>query len=172
MESGIFFFYEEINNAIREVDERNMRIFIRRGFNIFLLHGLSPIELRNLRLLFHLSAYQRSLLRNETLDWTSEGMFQREERWLMSQLMDNYVLRRERNRNNRNRMRILVRGRYNNFEPNIAILQGLAIGFALNIFTLILLMVHRTRPKLKMGLFCGMVLSIVFVNIPFLFRGK
>ena len=160
---------EEINNAIREVDERNMRLFIRRGFNIFLLHGISQIELRNLRLLFHLSAYQQSLLRHENLDWTSEGMFEREERWLMSQLMDNYVIRRNRNRTHRG-MRIVVRGRYNNFESNFAILQGLAIGFALNVFTFVLLMVYRARPKLKMGLFCGMLLSIIFVNIPFLFR--
>ena len=71
-----------MGEVINDTNPRNMR----RGFNIFLLHGLSPIELRTMRLLFHLSEYQQSILRGDQLDWSEEGIFQREERWLINQL--------------------------------------------------------------------------------------
>ena len=79
--------FNEIYNHISAIDnnyERNMR----RGFNIFLSHGLGIIELRMMRLLFHLSLHQQSLQRGLQLDWSEEGMFRREERWLINQLQN------------------------------------------------------------------------------------
>lgn len=169
---------EEINNSIREVDERNMRL-MRRGFNIFLLHGFSQEELRNFRLLFHLSRLQTSLLRGENLDWNSEAMYQREERWLMAQLIDNNrpgrrLSRRENERNNlvglNSNIGVYVGIRRERRESNIYFLEGLVIGFALNIFTIIPLFVNRTRPKLSLGLFSGMFISIFITILPFLFK--
>ena len=164
---------EEINNTIREINNAH-NSQLRRGFNIFLLYGLSPMELRNLRVLFHLSAYQQSLLRNEVLDWSAEGMFAREERWLMSQFTNNHILSGDEffgmsdNElfpiiNSANRL-------YENLESNLALLQGIAIGFMLNIFTIVLLMFYRPRSKKLLGLFFGMCLSILMGLIPFLLK--
>ena len=91
---------EQIQQNIREVlNNRNPRN-MRRGFNIFLLHGLSNIELRTMRVLFHLSAYHQSMLRGNQLDWSEEGMLEREERWLINQL--NGPLLNNNNNNNGN----------------------------------------------------------------------
>ena len=88
--------FNEIYNHISAIDnnyERNMG----RGFNIFLSHGVGIIELRMMRLLFHLSLYQQSLQRGFQLDWSEEGMFRREERWLINQLHNSSL-----NNNNNN----------------------------------------------------------------------
>ena len=77
--------FNEIYNHISAIDnnyQRNMG----RGFNIFLSHGVGIVELRMMRLLFHLSLHQQSLQRGLQLDWSEEGMFRREERWLINQL--------------------------------------------------------------------------------------
>jgi len=80
--------FEEFNavynhiSAINNNYERNMG----RGFNIFLSHGVGAAELRIMRLLFHLSLHQQALQRGMQLDWSEEGMFRREERWLINQL--------------------------------------------------------------------------------------
>ena len=44
---------EQINNSMREIDNQNNNR--PRGFNIFLAHGVSPNELRTLRVIYHLS---------------------------------------------------------------------------------------------------------------------
>ena len=88
--------FNEVYNHISAIDnnyERNMG----RGFNIFLSHGVGIIELRMMRLLFHLSLYQQSLQRGFQLDWSEEGMFRREERWLINQLHNSSL-----NNNNNN----------------------------------------------------------------------
>ena len=165
---------EEINNSIREInDTNNNQRLLRRGFNIFLLHGLSPAELRNLRVLFHLSAYQQSLLRNEILDWSTEGMFAREERWLMSQFTNNQILNGDESLGiNDNEFFPIMNSTnlYENLETNLALIQGIAIGFILNIFTLILLLFYRPKSKKLFGLFLGMFLSILLSLIPFILR--
>ena len=166
---------EEINNTIQEINNtNNNQRFTRRGFNIFLLHGLSQRELRNLRLLFHLSAYQQSLLRNEILDWSTEGMFLREERWLMSQLTNNPILNNDEiigiNDNELFPIIDTANRIYENLESNLALLQGIAIGFMMNIFTVVLLLFYRPRSKKLLGLFFGMFISILLSLIPFLYR--
>ena len=181
---------EDIRNNIRNViNGRNQRN-IRRGFNIFLLHGLSPIELRAMRILFHLSAQQQSLIRGEDLDWSEEAMFQREERWLINQLNnplfnsnndnDNDSERDNERDNEREMINVnnnyislninesdAIRRRYIvnllnfDFEPNYLFLMGFCAGILFNIFGIILLLC-RFRKKFKIGLIFGIIISIFF----------
>ena len=181
---------DNIQNNIREViDGRNPR-YSRRGFNIFLLHGLSLNELRTMRILFHLSASQQSLLRGEDLDWTEEAMLQREERWLISQLNgpllnnNNNNEEQERDneretiiRNNNNtyiRLNINendgVRIRYEEtlfnfeFEPIYAFLIGFCVGFIVNFFG-IFLFFCRFHKRFKIGLIWGIITSLLFYSM-------
>ena len=179
---------ENIHNNIREViNGRNPR-YSRRGFNIFLLHGLSIDELRTMRILFHLSASQQSILRGEDLDWTEEGMIQREERWLINQLngplLNNNNNEQERdneremvNRNNNyNYIRLNinedegVRIRYHDtlfnfeFEPIYIFLIGFCIGFIVNILGIILLFC-RFHKRFKIGLIWGIITSLIFYSM-------
>ena len=90
--------FNEIYNHISAIDnnyDRNRG----RGFNIFLSHGVGIIELRMMRLLFHLSLYQQSLQRGFQLDWSEEGMFRREERWLINQLHNSSLNNNNSNEN-------------------------------------------------------------------------
>ena len=90
--------FNEIYNYISAIDnnyDRNMG----RGFNIFLSHGVGIIELRMMRLLFHLSLHQQSLQRGFQLDWSEEGMFRREERWLINQLHNSSLNNNNSNEN-------------------------------------------------------------------------
>jgi hypothetical protein len=90
--------FNEIYNHISAIDnnyDRNMG----RGFNIFLSHGVGIIELRMMRLLFHLSLHQQSLQRGFQLDWSEEGMFRREERWLINQLHNSSLNNNNSNEN-------------------------------------------------------------------------
>ena len=82
-------------SAIANNYQRNMG----RGFNIFLSHGVGIIELRMMRLLFHLSLHQQSLQRGFQLDWSEEGMFRREERWLINQLHNSSLNNNNSNKN-------------------------------------------------------------------------
>jgi hypothetical protein len=177
---------EEINNNLREITNEPNPRNLRRGFNIFLLHGLSYFELRTLRLLFHLSTYQQSLLRGVVLDWTEEGMYQREERWLINQLngplfssnnnneqeRDNETERIIRNNNyislniNENENdeieRRYIENLINfNFEYSYLFLMGFCFGFLVNIFGFLLLFC-KFKPRFKIGLICGMLISIIF----------
>ena len=64
-------------------------IFLTRGFNQFLLYGMSPEELHTLRLLFHSAIYYQHMQRNSIIDWSQEAMLRREEEWLRAQLNSN-----------------------------------------------------------------------------------
>ena len=92
--------FNEIYNHISAIDNNYARN-MGRGFNIFLSHGVGIIELRMMRLLFHLSLHHQSLQRGLQLDWSEEGMFRREERWLINQL-HNSSLNSNNNNNNDN----------------------------------------------------------------------
>ena len=175
---------EQINNNLSGINQTNARN-IRRGFNIFLQHGLSDIELRSMRLLFHLSVHQQSLLRGIPLDWTEEGMLRREERWLINQLNNSNLNNNEQdrdneremiNRNNNNYISLNVSDNdFENdirrrtiesiinfeFEPSYYFLMGFCVGFIINIFSLLLL-VCNFKPRFKIGLICGMLLSMLF----------
>ena len=115
--------FEEFNavynhiSAINNNYERNMG----RGFNIFLSHGVGAAELRIMRLLFHLSLHQQALQRGMQLDWSEEGMFRREERWLINQL-HNSSLNNNNNNDNESQERdnereiIINRSNSNNYN--------------------------------------------------------
>ena len=80
---------EEINNNLDEINsvinQNPNRRRNARGFDIFLSHGLSPEEVRALRAIFHFSQAQQSLVSGVPLDWSNNGIYLREERWLINQ---------------------------------------------------------------------------------------
>ena len=165
---------EELNNNLNDINNnQNDENHPMRGFDLFLLYGLALNEVRTLRLLFHLSAYQQSLLSGVPLDWTAEGIYQREESWLLNQLR-----RDNRNEdNNENYMTLyinegglLIRNR-NEYQNNIMyiFLLGFFLGFITNISG-ILLLICRFRPLFKLGLICGMITSIIFFSKVFHIR--
>ena len=178
---------EQLNNIRDILNGRNQRN-IRRGFNIFLLHGLSVIELRTLRILFHLSAQQQSLLRGEDLDWSEEAMYQREERWLINQInsplfnnnnndndserdnereminINNNYISLNINDGDTTRRRYIVNLLNLEFEPNYFFLMGFCVGFLINIFGFSLLLCSF-KKKFKIGLICGIIISIIFYSM-------
>ena len=92
---------EEITNNLEQLLHNRNPGYVRRGFNIFLLHGLSLVELRTMRLLFHLSIYHQNSLAGNQLDWSQEAMLYREERWLINQL-NNRILNNNNDNNDNN----------------------------------------------------------------------
>ena len=90
------------NNNTNE--NTNAMLTINRGFNRFVLYGVSPNEIAMIRLFFHSSMYQRSIQQNITLDWSREGILEREEMWLRSQSnnlrLNNHHYPHNRNNNN------------------------------------------------------------------------
>ena len=164
----------QINQSINDINERNNEI-LQRGFNRFLNYGITIQELHLLRFLFHSAMYQQARIRGFEFEWTVQSMIEREENWLRSQVRIN------NNQINRGRyITLLVRNDFNNhdlrrrrriidYEPNFCFFQGLIIGFLLNIFTILFLLIFRFRPKFKMGLQVGMIMGIFILVIPYLF---
>ena len=144
---------EEMNNNLNEINNNQNNLYNPiRGFDIFLLHGLSSNEVRTLRLLFHLSAY--------------EGIYHREESWLLNQLRAP-----NRNEENENYLTLYVneggllfRNR-NSSENNMIyiFLLGFFIGFITNISG-ILILFCRFKPMFKVGLLFGMITSGLFLS--------
>ncbi len=183
---------EEMNNSIREIDNNNHQN--PRGFNIFLAHGLSPNELRTIRILYHLSYLHNNIANNRNVDMSPQAMFQREENWLRTQMNNNRSIRNNYH-NNYYRRNIIIRNPRNNtitlyvnnnnldgirqrrfyrhahYEPNILFLQGFIFGLVLNVFTLCIIMVTRPRTKFKIGLMLGMLLSMC-ITFPFMVETK
>ena len=176
---------EQINNSMREIDNHNRNDGMLRGFNIFLAHGITPNELRTLRLIYHLSYLHNNLLRGRNIDLSPQAMFQREENWLRGQLNNNIrnrrniVIRNNRGNNymtlyvnnNGNRFRERRYYRHFNYEPNINFLQGFIFGVVLNVFAICILMISRPRAKFKIGLVFGMLLSFC-LTFPFMLEPK
>ena len=193
--------FNEIYNHISAIDnnyERNLG----RGFNIFLSHGVGIIELRMMRLLFHISLHQQSLHRGMNLDWSEEGMFRREERWLINQLHNSSINNENNNEpqerdnereiiinrssnNNNNYISLSINDNSNindilrrriieninfEFEPNYYFLMGFCVGFITNFFGLLLL-ICKFRPRFKIGLLFGTLLSMFFFFMT-IFAGK
>ena len=102
--------HEEINNNLDEINsninqaqnQNNNQNNPRRarGFDIFLSHGLNAEEVRALRVIFHFAQAHESLMNGVPLDWTNNGIYTREERWLINQL--NVMNMNNRNRNEEN----------------------------------------------------------------------
>ena len=152
---------EELNNNLNEINNNQINENNQiRGFDLFLEHGLNSNEVRTLRVLFHLSQYQQSLLNGVPLDWTSEGIYQREESWLLNQF-------RGQNRNEENNENYLTlyvneggllyrnRSEYQNNMIYI-VLSGFIMGFITNVSG-ILLLICRFKALFKLGLICGMI---------------
>ena len=103
--------HEEINNNLDEINSntnqtqnqnnnQNNNQRRARGFDIFLSHGLNAEEVRALRVIFHFAQAHESLMNGVPLDWTNNGIYTREERWLINQL--NVMNMNNRNRNEEN----------------------------------------------------------------------
>ena len=164
----------QINQSINEINERNNEI-LQRGFNRFLNYGITIQELHLLRFLFHSAMYQQARIRGIEFEWSVQSMIEREENWLRSQVRNN------NNQINRGRyITLLIRNDFDNhdlrrrrriidYEPNFCFFQGLIIGFLLNIFTILFLLIFRFRPKFKIGLQIGMIFGICILVIPYLF---
>ena len=182
---------EQMNNSMREIDNNNY-IQNPRGFNIFLAHGITTDELRILRTLYHLSYLHNNIANNRNIDMSPQAMFQREEDWLRAQMNHNRI--RRNNYNNYYRRNIVVRNprnhnvvlyvdhnlrgirprrlnRHANYEPNIIFLQGFIFGLVLNVFSLCIIIISRPRPKFKIGLMLGMLLSMC-LSFPFMVESK
>ncbi len=141
------------------------------------------------------------MLRGNQLDWSEEGMLEREEIWLMNQLNgplfndnnnnnennnSNNVQERDNEREmiNRNNNYIslninanendnLIRRRYITnlinfeFEPNYLFLNRFCFGFLVNILGFVLLLCKFKR-RFKIGLFCGIIISMLFYSLTIL----
>ena len=162
---------EQVNNSINQMHNNNINQNINnpQGFNIFLQYGFTQDEVRGLRMIYHLSALRNSIANGRNLDLSSNAMYQRENNWLRNVNNNNNI--NYNNRGNIVRIRLnndngFRRFRYNRIyrhEPNINFLQGFLFGFVLNIFSLFILMIVRYRPKFKMGVMFGMILSVSFM---------
>ena len=180
---------EQMNNSMREIDNNNNQN--PRGFNIFLAHGISTNELRILRTLYHLSYLHNNIANNRNIDMSPQAMFQREEDWLRAQMNHSGIRRNNYNnyygrnivvRNPRNNNVVLYVNqlsgirprrfhRHANYEPNIIFLQGFIFGLVLNVFSLCIILISRPRPKFRIGLILGMLLSMC-LTFPFISEPK
>ena len=173
--------HEEINNNLDEINsnsnqnnnENNNQRRVR-GFDIFLSHGLNAEDVRTLRVMFHFAQAHESLRNGIPLDWTNNGIYQREERWLINQI--NGMYNRNRNGENNNYISLNVnddlifneRNGFNIFyESQIDLRYVFIIGFLVGILTNvfgILLLFCRFKATFKLGLICGMIISIIFFS--------
>ena len=172
---------EEINNNLDELNSNtNQNQNPRRntrGFDIFLSHGLSAEEVRALRAIFHFTQAQQSLVSGIPLDWTNNGIYQREERWLINQLNNmvnrNLNLNEEENNdfitlNVNDNSLFMGRNSFSIFFDNdvdlrFAFLVGFLVGMLTNIFGIFLLFC-RFRATFKLGVVFGMIISILFIS--------
>ena len=164
---------EQVNNSINQMHNNNINQNINinnpQGFNIFLQYGFTQDEVRGLRMIYHLSALRNSIANGRNLDLSSNAMYQRENNWLRNVNNNNNINYNNRGNivrirlNNDNGFRRLRYNRIYRHEPNINFLQGFLFGFVLNIFSLFILMIVRYRPKFKMGVMFGMILSVSFM---------
>ena len=163
---------EQVNNFINQMHNNNINQNINinnpQGFNIFLQYGFTQDEVRGLRMIYHLSALRNSIANGRNLDLSSNAMYQRENNWLRNVNNNNINYNNRGNivrirLNNDNGFRRLRYNRIYRHEPNINFLQGFLFGFVLNIFSLFILMIVRYRPKFKMGVMFGMILSFSFM---------
>ena len=179
---------DEINNNLEEVNSNNTnpnnsnqnnennqpnnRIRNHGGFDIFLSHGLNAQEIRTLRLIFHLAAAQESIINGTALDWSPEGIYQREERWLINQINGIYNRNRNRDRNNQyislnvNDGGLFYGGNNlmlfydNQFDERFSFMLGFFVGFLTNVFGFLILFC-RFKAFFKLGVICGMIISIL-----------
>ena len=172
---------EEINNNLDEINsvinQNPNRRRNARGFDIFLSHGLSAEEVRALRAIFHFTQAQQSLVSGIPLDWTNNGIYQREERWLINQLNNmvnrNLNLNEEENNdfitlNVNDNSLFMGRNSFSIFFDNdvdlrFAFLVGFLVGMLTNIFGIFLLFC-RFRATFKLGVVFGMIISILFFS--------
>ena len=174
--------HEEINNNLDEINSNsnqnnNVNNNQRRvrGFDIFLSHGLNAEDVRTLRVMFHFAQAHESLRNGIPLDWTNNGIYQREERWLINQI--NGIMNRSRNgEGNNNYISLNVNDGFlfsgrnsfglfseNQIEGRHIFLIGFCLGLLTNVFGILLLMC-RFKAVFKLGLICGMIISMIFFS--------
>lgn len=174
--------------------ENNTNTNNRRGFDRLLDWGTSQTEIYNMRLLFHASYMINNRIENyENREfWTREAIYQREEEWYnnnernndsisnsLSRLpieqsyLRNLLLIRSQRRIRENSV-LLVDNASNNqeiinsnlsSERNIMFVIGLIIGFFLRYFVIFYICLCPMKPKLKLGLLFGGLISSVIVLI-------
>ena len=167
---------EQVNNSINQMHNNNPNINInnQQGFNIFLQYGFTQDEIRGLRMIYHLSTLRNSIANGRNLDLSLNAMYQRENNWLRNNNDNNNANNANYRNNNRgNIVRIRMTGnngfrrwrylRINRHEPNISFFHGFLFGFILNIFSLFIVMMVRHRPKFKLGVMLGMLISVSFM---------
>ena len=156
---------EQVNNSIHQMNNIQ-NINSNQGFNIFLQYGFTQDEIRGLRMIYHLSALRNSIANGRNIDLSLNAMYQRENNWLRNNGNNN-----NNNNERRNYVRIMLnnngfrRRRYARvyrYESNISFIHGFFFGIVLNIFSLFVLMIVRYRPKFKLGLTLGMIISVSF----------
>ena len=117
-------------------------------------------------MIYHLSSLRNSIANGRNIDLSLNAMYQRENNWLRNNGNNN-----NNNNERRNYVRIMLnnngfrRRRYARvyrYESNISFIQGFFFGIVLNIFSLFVLMIVRYRPKFKLGLTLGMIISVSF----------
>ena len=181
--------HEEINNNLDEINSntnqaqnqnqnnnQNNNQRRARGFDIFLSHGLNAEEVRALRVIFHFAQAHESLMSGVPLDWTNNGIYTREERWLINQLNLMNMNNRNRNEENNNYISLNVnddlifseRNGFNIFYENQVDLRyvfiiGFLVGILTNVFGIILLFC-RFKATFKLGLICGIIISVIFFS--------
>lgn len=151
-----------VESASRINTETNANgiLLLTRGFNQFLLFGMSPDELQMLRLLFHSSIYQHNLQRGISIDWSYEAMLSREEEWLRAQ---------STNRNNGSLNRSVSFGQRRRIESSSTscwIVVGFLIGMILALFGIILLCLCNFSPEFKFAFKIGMIVGTFFYLPP------
>lgn len=153
------------NETMRTLNEDNSSTvdeeFLYRGFNRFLSYGVPSRELQLIRILFHSAIYQQGVRRGVVLDWSREGILEREERWLRAQSNNNSIERGIT-------LRLFNRNESLNLEPSLMFIKGLLLGILLNIFGVLLLLLWNFSPKFKSGLKLGIMIGTICFIIPFL----
>lgn len=154
---------ESSRTSLNEERNQNPSNFVNRGFNRFIFYGVPPRELQIIRILFHSAIYQQSVRRGINLDWSRDGILEREERWLHAQA--------DNRRDTAISVRLLNRYEEMNLESTLSFLKGLILGIVLNVFGIFLLMIWNFSPKFKCGLRLGILIGFVCFVIPYiLFR--
>ena len=162
--------FNEIYNHISAIDN-NYNRNLGRGFNIFLSHGLGIIELKMMRLLFHLlNQLNNFSLNNNNNNNDNEPQERDNEREIIINRSNsnnyNYISLNINDNSNINDIltRRIIENINFEFNPNYYFLIGFCVGLLTNIFGLFLL-ICRFKSRFKIGL-------IFFIHYVFMFYGR
>lgn len=143
--------YDNLRRVVNLINSTNLNADeLQRGFNRFLLYGITLEELRTVRLFFHSGVLRYQLRNGINANWNREYIYQIEERWLNLE---------EANSNRMNSFRnMLSRDREMSDEQN-SFIRGILLGILLGPLNLLLIAVFRRNYYFRKGLIFGMCLS-------------